>query len=461
MPVRSLPYVLAASAFLFLSAQAAGSETEATPPGTPAAAGQDVAAPAAKARALMTERRYREALDILRPLTERSTVDADVVFLRGVAALEAAQQPGVAGNERDALLDEAVASFRTLLIARPELVRVRLELARAFFVQREDSLAREHFERVLGGDLPPPVVANVQVFLAKIRARRRWRLYFSAALTPDNNIGSGSDEACIYISGLCFQRDVDELTSSGVGVLTRLGGEYHRPLGDRFRLRLGGDVSRREYAGSEFDETFLSGHLGPRWLAGPRTDVSVLGSVRRRLVAGSGDYDELGIRAEATRRLTTRVSANGQASWHDRRYRTSRRLDGPILDLSLGASWVVTPTVRMNGSLGYGRDRPGWERNRNTSRRVRVGAEAALPGGFSVGGSGQLRWADYDVGFLTPGRVPREDRIRTLSASVHHRRFALYGFSPKLVVTNEARTSNDQGLDYRRTHAELRFVRQF
>ena len=461
MPVRSLPFVLAASAFLFLFAQAAGSETQPTPPVTPAAAGQDAAAPAAKARALMTERRYREALAILRPLTEGSTVEADVVFLRGVAALEAGQQPGFPENERDALLDEAVASFRALLIARPELVRVRLELARAFFLQREDSLAREHFERVLGGDLPPPVVANVQVFLAKIRARRRWRLYFSAALTPDNNIGSGSDEACIYISGLCFQRDVDELTSSGVGVLTRLGGEYHRPLGDRFRLRLGGDVSRREYAGSRFDETFLSGHLGPRWLAGPRTDVSVLASVRRRLVAGSGDYDELGIRTEATRRLTTRVSANGQASWHDRRYRTSRSLDGPILNLNLGASWVVTPTLRMNGSLGYGRDRPGWERNRNTSRRVRVGAQMALPGGFSVGGSGQLRWADYDVGFLTPGRVPREDRTRTLSASVHHRRFALYGFSPKLVVTTESRSSNDQGLDYRRTHAEIRFVRQF
>ena len=56
---------------------------------------------------------------------------------------------------------------------------------------------------------------------------------------------------------------------------------------------------------------------------------------------------------------------------------------------------------------------------------------------------------------------PREDRTRSLSASLHHRRFTLYGFSPKATVTNEARTTNAQAHDYRRTRAEISFVRQF
>ena len=58
----------------------------------------------------------------------------------------------------------ASASFRTILIDQPELVRVRLELARAFFLKgRGRAGAREHFERVLAGDVPDAVVAaNVQ-----------------------------------------------------------------------------------------------------------------------------------------------------------------------------------------------------------------------------------------------------------------------------------------------------------
>ena len=145
----------------------------------------------------------------------------------------------------------------------------------------------------------------------------------------------------------------------------------------------------------------------------------MLATARRHLVAGSGDYDGLGGRFEASRRLTPRVSASVRASWHDRRYRTTRDLDGPVLDLSLRGSWVATPTVRLDGSFGYGRERPaGRVRNRNTSRWVRVGAQAALPFGFSVGGSGQVRWTDFEGegGWYphTPAGEYREDRRRPM-----------------------------------------------
>ena len=81
----------------------------------------------------------------------------------------------------------------------------------------------------------------------------------------------------------------------------------------------------------------------------------------------------------------------------------------------------------------------------------------------TLGGSGRLRWTDYGGAWFphTPPGVRREDRTRTLSASVHHRRFTLYGFSPELVVTNEERRTNAQLYDYRKNAAELRFVRQF
>ena len=99
----------------------------------------------------------------------------------------------------DELLDQAIAAFRTMLVADPGLVRVRLELARAFFFKGEDSLARQHFEAVLAGGVPEPVAANIHAFLAEIRARRRWSLNAGFAIAPDTNIGAGSDERTIFI----------------------------------------------------------------------------------------------------------------------------------------------------------------------------------------------------------------------------------------------------------------------
>ena len=116
--------------------------------------------------------------------------DLDALFDEGVAAVEAAGT--TEGDRRDVLLDRAIAVFHEMLVADPRLVRVRLELARAFFLKGEDRLARQHFEHVLAGGVPPPVAANVRRFLAEIRARRRWSMHAGFALAPDTNIGASS-----------------------------------------------------------------------------------------------------------------------------------------------------------------------------------------------------------------------------------------------------------------------------
>ena len=454
MTISPFLRALAATALLFLSAPAwsAGQEPPtASQPGV------------AEGRTLVEEGRFEEALGILRPLARGRAVEANVLFLIGLAATGASQQPDLADDEREALLDEAIASFHTMLIDRPGLVRVRLELARAFFLKGEDSLARSHFERVLAGRPVAPVVTNVQRFLAEIRARRRWTMYLGAAMSPDSNIGGGSDERIIYINDLPFRRDAEELTTSGIGVSVWTGGEYQYPLGDRLRLRLGGYVSRQDYGGSKFDQTSVSVHAGPRWLVDKDTEVSLVGTARRRWTGTSPSNDDLGARVEAGHRLTPRIRVNGRASWYRRDHRTRDFLDGPILDFTLGGSWVILPILRADGAAGYASERPKSERWRNASRWLRLGASIALPWGFTLGGSGELRWTDYEGNWFpfVPDGAPRQDRTRILRATVHNRAFTLYGFSPQLVVTNEARDTNAQLYDYKRTRAELRAVRQF
>ena len=410
------------------------------------------------------EGKFEEALILFAAPGAGSRTTEEVLFLIGLAAIGASQQPGTFPKKRrDTLLDEAIASLRTILIDRPDLVRVRLELARAFFLKGEDSLARSHFERVLAGKQPPPVVANVQRFLAEIRARRRWTMYLGAAMSPDSNIGGGSDERIIYINDLPFRRDAEELTTSGIGVSVWTGGEYQYPLGDRLRLRLGGDLSRQDYGGSKFDQTSVSVHAGPRWLVDRDTEVSLVGTARRRWTGTSPYNDDLGARVEAGHRLTPRIRVNGRASWYRRDHRTRDFLDGPILDVTLGGSWVILPILRADGAAGYAGERPKSERWRNASRWLRLGASIALPWGFTLGGSGELRWTDYEGNWFpfVPDGAPRQDRTRILRATVHNRAFTLYGFSPQLVVTNETRDTNAQLYDYKRTRAELRAVRQF
>ena len=391
--------------------------------------------------------------------------DFDALFRSGMDAVEAA---GAAeGERREELLDEAIAAFREMLVADPGLVRVRLELARAFYLKGEDRLAKRHFEHVLAGRPPPPVVLNVNRFLAEIRARRRWDLHAGIALAPDTNIGASSDERVIYINvggaRLPFTRDADELTTSGIGLSAWTGGEYQYPLSERWRLRAGASVSRREYSGNRFDQTFASGHAGPRHLIGRNTEASALASVQRSWSGGAPDHDALGFRLEAGHGFTRRLTGHARASWHERTHRTQGHLDGPVVDASLGGAWVVTPTVRADAGLGWGRQRTETERWRHDTRWIRAGVSVALPKGFTVGGNAELRVTDYEGNWSphTEGGEPREDETRSLRASVHNRKLAWKGFSPQVALVHEVRTTNAQLYDYERTSGELRFVRLF
>ena len=368
---------------------------------------------------------------------------------------------------RQTLLSEAIGAFHTMLVERPELMRVRLELARAFYLKGENDLARRHFEAVLASDVPEPVAANVQRFLEELRVRGRWSFNLGAALAPDSNIGAGSDERTIYIhvlgQPLPFQRDADELTTSGLGLSFWGGAEYQYPLSESARLRAGADVSRREYSGSRYDEATLSTHLGPRLLLDESTEASVLATARQRWAGTVKDHHALGGRLEAGHRVSRNLTVNGRLTWEDRHYRTRTSLDGPALDVSLSGAYVITPTVRAEASLGYGRERPARVRQRHEGVRAGAGVSVILPLGFTVGGGGEVRWTDFEPGWapFVAGGGARKDRTWSARASVFNRGITLMGISPQLAVVHEVRTTNAQAHGYERTRGELRFVQQF
>ena len=394
--------------------------------------------------------------------------DIDTRFRTGMTAVgQAMALPE--GEAREARLGAAVAAFHGILVERPDLVRVRLELARTFFLMGEDSLARRHFETVLASDIPEPVAANVRRFLNALRARKRWHVRFGMGVAPDSNIGasSGGRTIMVYVPAfdqhLPFELNDPAVKESGVGLSVWTGGEYQHPLGPQWRLRAGGDLSRREYKGGAFDRMTLSGHVGPRWLIDARTEASLLLEARRHWSGGKGYHREVGPRLEAQRRLTRRVTAHAGLSRHERHHDRSKTLDGPVTGLHGGLSWIVAPTVRLDLSAGMGRERPKDRRDRNESRWASAGASWALGWGFTVSGAATLRRTDYEGGrwpFL-PAGAQREDETLTYRVSAHNRGLTLWGFSPRVSLVRESRESNAQLHDYERTSGELQFVRLF
>ena len=417
------------------------------------------------ARALVERNRFPEALKILRPLALEDRPDqTDVRFLLGLAASRGSQDRGLTDEEREALLDEAIAAFRSILIRRPGLVRVRLELGLAFYFKEEDSLAREHFERALVGKPPAALVENVTRLLKVIRARRRWNAWFGFSIAPDTNINAASDAEIIYINGLPFRRGAGIRASTGIGLVGWGGGEYQYPLAERWRLRSGLNVNHREYKGSRWDQTFVGGFVGPRWLMTRDTEMSLLATASQRWWGGSTLNYDFGARLEVEHRVYAGLRLSGRAQWSDRKFQQQKFLEGPLMVFSLGANYVLFPTVQVHALVGYQEQAAAAHAWNSAGYWTRAGTIVALPFGFTVGLSAEFRWTEFEPGwspFVPDNSVPREDQTRILQATLLNRAITVFGFSPQVAFSNQVRESNAQLYDFKRNLVELRWVRQF
>ena len=420
-----------------------------------------------QARALLDTGRHQAALDILRPLANPGRADiTDIRFLIGLAGMGAAKQR-TDPQHKTALLREAIIALHAILIDRPQLTRVRLELARAFFLNGDYDLSRTHFERIIAGNPSAAVHANIQRFLSAIRARRRWSGYFSFNIEQNDNLNSGTETEVIYLFGLPFLLNQDSRPRSGTGLAFAAGREYQHPLGKNLRWRFGVDATRSEYPGSESDQTTLSLRSGPRWLLSRRSDASVQSFVGQRWLSNSRYSEEYGLRFTARHQLTRQLGVNGRASWKNTHYQFTTTADDINTEYTLNGTYLFSPLVQGSAGIGlsHNRTKPKRPNSGSRSRRFNLGLSMILPRGWTVGTS--LQWSRQRHNAQRLCATPacpsqrRLDRNQEIRLFFLNRRLTLAGFSPQLIVTQGKQRSNSVLHIYQRTRADLRFVRQF
>ena len=143
----------------------------------------------------------------------------DLDFLHGTIAAKRGDWP------------TAIARFRAMLARNPDLPRVRLDLALAYFQAGEDTSAAYHFRQALGDkELPPNVRARALAFLDRIRRRKSWSVTGGFSLAPDSNINAATSARLIELFGLPAQLSEDARETSGVGVSADISGGYEARL---------------------------------------------------------------------------------------------------------------------------------------------------------------------------------------------------------------------------------------
>ena len=406
---------------------------------------------------------YLDALLLLRQLPLDRADKFEVLFLRGLAAMELSTQ-ALDEEVREGLLEEAVEALFVVSSNNPGLLRPRLELARAYFMQGNDEAAREHFEWALSTRPPPVVVYNVQRFLAEIRSRRRLTGYFGFALAPDTNITNVYEDRRVTILGLPFTLDEPAQAKTGIGFSVWGGGEYHLPvIPNKLSMRLGASSSITDYPGGDNDSASLGVFAGPLYRFDNGTEASVVGFLTQRWSGGRESNWDLGTRLNFAHQVSETQRVRGEIGTYNRLHAYDYQSDGRRKYINFGSDFRLSDTALL--SVNYSRFFNGAESIKNRSNGYSLGASVsfALQGGYDLSFGADYTSTKIEGNwfpFIIDGSM-RNDHLRAFSVGIGNRNFRLFGFSPKLSVTAYNKTSNVENAGYKKMRAEFSFVRYY
>ena len=365
----------------------------------------------------------RAFLEQAEPRDEQERVER--LFLLGQIAL------------RLGIPEKAVERFEAILALRPELTRVRLELARAYYLAGLDGKAREHLNRSLGDELPSSVEAAVEDFLRRIDARKRWSVFVSAAALPETR---RPERESVLIGGVPFRLDEEATAPSGAGALVSGGVSFSPEVGKRTRGVVAASAAAKVYERTSWNETNVSGEVGMTRLF---DQGSVSGGVRigRVWTGGNPEQVSLGPWLRIGWRVSgsTRVDVAGNADHRQHDTRDAR--DG----WRLAAAPRLVHAFDGQTSLEVEPVLETITANEGHHASRLVGLEASVSRAFARGLSMSLnasarvrRHAAPDPLFGTR----RVDRTLRVSMQVLHRSFRYRGFAPYIGFSLERTRSS-------------------
>ena len=402
----------------------------------------------AAGRLLMEAGRFKDALVFLKqaqPTNEEQAIEQR--FLLGAVYMRLGQPR------------EAAEQYEAILVIRPDLTRVRLELARAHYAAGQDDKAKYHFQLSLGDKLPSSVESVVEGFLNAIDARKRWSAYVSIAALPETNAVRRTDRETVQIGGATFRLNEDAREASGIGAQLSAGGAFFPTVGDGLRGHFALSTAAKLYEQSAWNDIALVGKAGlTRLFDGGSASGGV--QVGRRWQGTAGFQSSVGPWAGVDHRLSNRTRVSASTNVDYRKHDERADLDGWRVSLNPIVRYVLDSQTVLEAGLQLELVDARADHRSSRLTGLGVGVSRAFENGItaSLSASAQLNgFRGEDPLF---GKT-REDRIAWLSARVLHRSFQLSGFAPYVGYTYERSTSNIPLHNYENHGAILGLTREF
>lgn len=369
-------------------------------------------------------------------------------------AIEAAFQEGLQALEGGES-DRAIRIFRGILAARPDLPRVRLELARAYFQARQWERSRREFFAVLSGNVPTNVKTRIIAYLRAIDARRGfdWDLSVGFTTSPQSARDYDSNIVLIDFLGIPLPFRIERDKSGTYGIQVQGAAEYRIALpglgGDSVQSSGFGraEVDIFEGDGGGADDYLFGIEAGLRGAWARLTASSSLAASKREF-GGRAFEDRVELRGSIEWRNPSGLALFGSAAAGMLDDHQSEGRDGVVLRGRMG----IAQSFGGRGTLGFATFAERQDSDAEFESFTTAGIEtfAITDLGFGLDAVGSLFLLNQEFDARIPGLLEKRDeweygvRIELTKADI----FLFGQFSPFVQLGLARRDSSLDAFSY-------------
>ncbi|MBO4745547.1 MAG: DUF560 domain-containing protein [Alphaproteobacteria bacterium] len=363
--------------------------------------------------------------------------------------------------------DDAIKIYREILDERPDLAKVRYELALCYMAKEQWYRADYQLRLAMAGDdIPQRVKQQMMYYRYVARQNKRWNVWFNFGAAPDNNVNqaTGGNE-CIMYGGYPFCHELPK-PEKAIGYNLSLGGNYEFVLSDQWRWKNEANIYINMYDKHQYDDLYLSVSSGPRYIW-ENGDVWLAGIASRRWYGGE-KYNwsaggKLDTHYDWTRKFSTGLSLRVMQNTFDE---NGKFMDGETYSVAPYATYSIDSSKYLVWRGGIDRDTAGADAYADWRYGTGIGFGAELPWGFNLYLEPYFSWVKYDgprwaVEDNAYQPVKERDFLQRYTVSLSNNKIDVLGFVPTLTFSYTSRDSNIHSREYDKFTTEFSFRQRF
>ena len=400
---------------------------------------------------------YDRAQDILVKMPKTNSLPVEIERWYLLAQIEQKK-----GN-----IDEAIRIYRKILDDQPDLAKIRYELAICYMLKHQWYRADYHLRLAMAGkDIPDEVKQRMMYLRYVARQNKRWNLWFNFGAAPDNNVNqaSGGEE---YIQNEWgeFYRVLPK-PEKAIGYNFLLGGNYEFKLSENWRWKNEGNIYTNIYNKHKFDDLYLSGATGPRYIW-EKGDVWLAGIIGRRWY-GWDRYNwsyggKIDTHYDWSRKISSGLSLRFMNNIYDE---YGEYMNGQTYSVMPHVSYSFDASKYIILFGGVDRDTAKSDMYANWRYNIGTGFGAEIPWGFGVYFEPSFSWTNYDgprwaVKDYHFAQIKEHDFMQRYAVSLSNNKIDIWGFVPTVTVSYTRRDSNIHEREYEKWTTEFTMRQRF